>query len=160
VALKIEQAALKVLGGAEGLNASIATYQAALVEFAATTDVPPPTAHPVVVAIVTRYAGLYEVIEDTPPVEPEPLPLLPSNYPLTDRQLRLGLIRHGIPLATVQSAIDTIPDQLQRDEAQVWWEFSKTINWDHPMTQSLMALVGVTSEQATAMWMVAKDYAA
>ena len=84
----------------------------------------------------------------------------PADFPLTARQLRLGLIRHGISLATVQAAITAISDQQQRDEAQVYWEFSTVINWSHPMTQALIALVGITTEDAAAMWMAAKDYEA
>lgn len=84
----------------------------------------------------------------------------PADYPLTARQLRLGLIRHGIALATVQAAISAIGDGQQRDEAQVYWEFSTVINWSHPMTRGLMALAGITPEDAAAMWMVAKDYEA
>lgn len=84
----------------------------------------------------------------------------PASYPLTARQLRLGLIRHGISLASVRAAINGIADITQRDEAQVYWEFSTTINWDHPMTQTLMGLMGIGTEAATAMWMAAKDYEA
>lgn len=82
----------------------------------------------------------------------------PADYTLTARQLRLGLIRHGISLATVQSAISGIEDGQERDEAQVYWEFSTTIAWSHPMTQALMALAGISPEDAAAMWMVAKGY--
>lgn len=84
----------------------------------------------------------------------------PADFPLTARQLRLGLIRHGITLSTVQAAISAIGDGQQRDEAQVYWEFSTVINWSHPMTQALIALVGITTEDAAAMWMAAKDYEA
>lgn len=96
----------------------------------------------------------FEVAEYVAPV------LGPADFPLTARQLRLGLIRRGISLATVQAAITAIPDVQQRDEAQVYWEFSTVINWSHPMTQALIALVGITTEDAAAMWMAAKDYEA
>jgi len=95
------------------------------------------------------------VLEDAPPPSADP-----AGYPLTARQLRLGLIRHGITLSTVQAAISAIGDGQQRDEAQVYWEFSTVINWSHPMTRGLMALAGITPEDAAAMWMVAKDYEA
>jgi hypothetical protein len=42
----------------------------------------------------------------------------------------------------VQAAIGAIEDDQQRDEAQVYWEFSTVINWSHPMTQALIALAG------------------
>lgn len=81
----------------------------------------------------------------------------PVNYPLSARQLRLGLVRNGVSLATVQATIDALPSP-QRDEAQIYWEFSTMINWEHPMTQALMALAGIDAKNAAAMWMVAKDY--
>jgi len=82
----------------------------------------------------------------------------PSKFPLTPRQLRLGLVRNGVSLDLVEDAIAAIPDVLQRDEAWIYWDYSTTIRWEHPMTQTLMALVGITQEQATQMWMIAKDY--
>lgn len=88
---------------------------------------------------------------------PEAPPSSPADYPLTARQLRLGLVRNGVSLGKVQATIDALPSP-QRDEAQIYWEFSATINWEHPMTQSLMALAGIPDEAAAAMWMLAKDY--
>lgn len=82
----------------------------------------------------------------------------PHKFPLTPRQLRLGLVRNGVSLDLVEDAIAAIQDPLQRDEAWIYWDYSTTIRWEHPMTQTLMALVGITQEQATAMWMIAKDY--
>ena len=76
---------------------------------------------------------------------------------LTARQLRLGLVRNGIPLSTVQAAIDAMPSP-QRDEAQIYWEFSTEIHWEHPMTGALMQLIGLDPADAEVMWMAAKDY--
>lgn len=92
--------------------------------------------------------------------EPNPPPpsTNPADYNLTARQLRLGLVRHDISLASVEAAINGISDQMQRDEAMIFWGHSTSIHWSHPMTQTLMALVGITTENATNMWMVAKDY--
>lgn len=81
----------------------------------------------------------------------------PADYPLSARQLRLGLVRNGVSLGKVQATIDALPSP-QRDEAQIYWEFSTEIHWGHPMTQSLMALAGISDEAAAAMWMLAKDY--
>lgn len=89
--------------------------------------------------------------------DPEETPL---DHPLSARQIRLGLIRNGYSLNFVQSIIDAIPDQQQREEAQVWWEFSTYVHWDHEMTQALLTLAGINQEDAITMWMEAKDYAA
>lgn len=91
------------------------------------------------------------------PPPPPPPPKGPSDYPLSDRQLRIGLIMAGFSLSNIQAAVDAIPDATQRAVAQVWWDRSILIHWEHPMTQNLIGLVGLTPEQASAMWMAAKD---
>jgi len=83
---------------------------------------------------------------------------IPANFPLTSRQLRLGLIRNGYTLSFIQNIIDAIPDSTERDEAQVWWEFSDQIEWEHPMTGALLTLSGISANDAVTMWMTAKDY--
>jgi hypothetical protein len=88
----------------------------------------------------------------------EPIPSTdPADYPLTARQIRLGLIRTGVSLSLIQNAINALPSPA-RDEAQAYLEFSTVINWAHPMTQTLVALVGISDQQAETMWMIAKDY--
>ena len=84
-------------------------------------------------------------------------PPTPADFPLNDRQLRIGLIMAGFSLSNIQAAVDAIPDATQRAVAQVWWDRSILIHWEHPMTQNLIGLVGLTPEQASAMWMAAKD---
>ena len=81
----------------------------------------------------------------------------PSAFPLSARQIRLGLIGAGISLASVQATIDAIADQTQREIAQVWWEFTDPVLWEHPVRAQLTALLGITEAQASAMWMAAKD---
>lgn len=85
----------------------------------------------------------------------------PVDYPLSMRQLRLGLKRFGgKPASFIADTISAIPDADTRDEATIWYEESIEAHWDHPMTQSLIAAAGFTTEQAAAMWMQAKDIAA
>jgi hypothetical protein len=105
-------------------------------------------------ALNTSYSGYPLIRWDMEPPAPS---TDPADYPLTARQIRLGLIRNGVSLAVVQTAIDNLPSPA-RDEAQVYWEFSAEVHWEHPMTQSLMALVGITPAQAEEMWFAAKDY--
>lgn len=85
------------------------------------------------------------------------LDLGPEAFPLSARQIRLGLIGAGISLASVQSTIDAIADQTQREVAQVWWEFTDPVLWDHPVRAQLTALLGISEADAKAMWMAAKD---
>lgn len=82
----------------------------------------------------------------------------PESFDLTARQLRLGLIRNGISLDAVTTMIAGIEDPMVRDEALVYWEYSMNINWNHPMTQALMSMLGIPQESMAIMWMTAKDY--
>jgi hypothetical protein len=74
------------------------------------------------------------------------------------RQLRLGLLLiGGFPATFIQDAITAIPDTTERGVAQIWYDESATVEWEHPMTQQLISAAGITTEQAAAMWMQAKD---
>jgi hypothetical protein len=63
------------------------------------------------------------------------------------RQIRLWLIRNGVSLAQVESAIDAIPDQLQRDSVRVEWDYAPYIERTHPMLIPLAAALGLTEQQ-------------
>jgi hypothetical protein len=85
----------------------------------------------------------------------------PTNNPITMRQLRLGLLLiGGFPASYIQDAINAISDATQRGVAQIWYDETSTVEWEYPMTQQLIAAAGITTEQAAAMWMQAKDLAA
>lgn len=63
------------------------------------------------------------------------------------RQIRLWLVNRGISLAAVDAAIDTIPDQLQRDGVRVEWEYAPYVERSHPMLVPLAAALGLTEQQ-------------
>lgn len=120
-------------------------------------EVPPiPEGKRLVSATVARVNGAVQfvhVLEDIPAPTS-------ADFPLSDRQLRIGLIMSGISLDTIDTAINTIPDATQRAIAKVWWDRSTMIQWDHPMRATLTTLVGLTEDQAATMWLSAKDIAA
>lgn len=66
---------------------------------------------------------------------------------VSTRQIRLWLIRHGISLAQVDTAIAGIPDQLQRDTIQIEWEYAPYVERSHPMLIPLAMSLGLTEEQ-------------
>lgn len=66
---------------------------------------------------------------------------------VTARQIRLWLVAHGMSLANVEAAIDTIPDPMQRDMVRVEWEYAPYVERSHPMLLPLAAALGLTSEQ-------------
>jgi len=84
----------------------------------------------------------------------------PADYPLSMRQLRLGLFMNGYAVDFLQSVISAIPDATERGMAQIWYEETSVVEWAHPMTQSLMSAAGISTADATAMWLQAKDLAA
>lgn len=75
---------------------------------------------------------------------PEP-PATPAT--VSARQIRLWLIRNGVSLAQVDAAIAAIPDQQQREECRVEWEFAPYVERSHAMLLPLAAALGLTSEQ-------------
>ncbi len=81
-----------------------------------------------------------------------------NSRPLTARQLRLGLVRNNFDLSIIDSTIESIVDVQERNEAKVYWEYSTNIAWNHPITQLLMQMVGLTQEQAKTMWLQALNY--
>ena len=93
--------------------------------------------------------------------DPAPPPSTdPADYPLSMRQLRLGLFMNGYAVDFLQSVISAIPDATERGMAQIWYEETSVVEWAHPMTQALMAAAGISTADATAMWLLAKDIAA
>jgi hypothetical protein len=70
---------------------------------------------------------------------------VPEN--VSARQIRLWLIRHGISLSQVDAAIDSIPDQLQRDSVRVEWDYAPYVERSHPMLIPLAIYLGLTEEQ-------------
>lgn len=108
--------------------------------------------------VTVRVGDDWDGVVFTPHVVPA---RTPDNTPLTMRQLRLGLLLiGGFSASFIQDAINAIPDATQRGVAQIWYDESATVEWSHPMTQQLIAGAGLTTEQAAAMWMAAKDLAA
>ncbi len=87
-----------------------------------------------------------------PPTAEEQRASMPSISP---RQLRLALIGAGVSLASVDAAIAAIPDQAQREAAQVEWEYATTYVRTHPLIVSLTPALGLTDEQVDDLWQAA-----
>lgn len=121
--------------------------------------------------LAAAYTPPQGAVELAPPPSPEhrwvngawaapapPPTLTPNDAPLTMRQLRLGLLLiGGFPASFIQDAINAILDPTERGIAQIWYDETSVVEWGHPMTQQLIAAAGLTTEQAAAMWMAAKD---
>lgn len=68
---------------------------------------------------------------------PPPPPPVPAS--ITARQLRLWLVRNGVPLAAVAAAIAAL-DEPTRTEAQIEWDHATQFERSHP----LLTLLGGT----------------
>lgn len=71
----------------------------------------------------------------------------PVPASVTARQIRLWLVQHGVSLSAVESAIDGIPDAMQRDSVRVEWEYAPYVERSHPMLVPLAAALGLSEYQ-------------
>lgn len=78
-----------------------------------------------------------------------PLPILPSPPPsVTAWQIRRWLVANGISLASVDAAINAIPDAALREKTRVDWEYAPYIERSHPMLPPLAGALGITDLDA------------
>ena len=75
----------------------------------------------------------WERAPDSSPVPPQ----------VSARQIRLWLVRNGVPLATVEAAIDSITDQPTRDSVRVEWEYAPYVERSHPWLVPLASALGL-----------------
>lgn len=81
--------------------------------------------------------GPYTISED-PDDAPIPVqPVAPVPDEVTNAQAREALIRSGISIASVDAAIDSIPDVMQREIAYIQWHYRDKIRRNAPLVQSL-----------------------
>jgi len=76
---------------------------------------------------------------------PPVVPNVPAS--ISPRQIRLWLINNNIPLASVEAAINSIPDSVLREKTLVEWEYSPYVERNHPMIESLGSALGLSPEQ-------------
>lgn len=104
---------------------------------------------------VVSIAGGFSLV-DAPPIDEDEHPEIdPLIREVTRRQLRLTLVRNGISLATVDSAIAAMEDGLQKEEAQIEWADAGTFSRSHPTLVMIAAQLGLTETQVDTMWLEA-----
>ena len=67
----------------------------------------------------------------------------PVPASVSARQIRLWLVSHGIALATIEAAIDSIVDTLTRETVRVEWEYAPVIERAHPWLVPLASALGL-----------------
>lgn len=75
---------------------------------------------------------------------------------LTMRQLRLGLVAAGLGGDYIQTIINSLTEP-DKTVAQIWYEETSFVEYEHTMTQTLLALTGIPTEQIEAMWLAASQ---
>jgi hypothetical protein len=76
---------------------------------------------------------------------PKPPPEVPEN--ISARQIRLWLIKNGISLSTVTDAIATIENEELKESTLVEWEYAPYVERNHPLIETIGAILGLSSEQ-------------
>lgn len=77
---------------------------------------------------------------------PDETPQPPTT--VTARQVRLWLVQNGHQLAQVESALDAIPDTLQRQMSRIEWEFAPYVERSHPLVAAISAELGIDADAA------------
>ncbi|MDW9473478.1 hypothetical protein CN100_01190 [Sinorhizobium meliloti] len=89
----------------------------------------------------------------------EAIPSQPSIHmpALSARQIRLGLVSNGFALAQVTASIDAMPEGVEKETAQIEWEYATTFDRTHPLIAMVGGVLGLSDEQIDTMWAAAED---
>ncbi|MGU3575632.1 hypothetical protein ACLBWZ_08865 [Brucellaceae bacterium C25G] len=97
--------------------------------------------------------------DNNPEILPYVVPSSPTSEeeraqmpPLTRRQLRLTLLRSGIPLAHVEACIAAMPEGLEKQEAEIEWADASQFSRLHPTLLLVVDGLNLTAEQVDKMW--------
>jgi hypothetical protein len=73
-----------------------------------------------------------------------PAPQVPQS--ISARQIRLWLISNGISLSQIDTLINNIQDQTQREYTKVEWEYAPYVERNHPMVAIFASALNLSSE--------------
>lgn len=82
----------------------------------------------------------------------------PADYPLLPWQFKAMVMYLGKD-TDIRAAINMIPDDLQRATAMSRYENASSYVYGDPLMQSMRAAVGLSGQELSDAWMVAKDLA-
>lgn len=74
---------------------------------------------------------------------------------VTPAQIRLALISSGISLTTINNAFNAIEDPVEREKAQVLWEYATIVERTNQFGNAIGAMLGKTEEEIDAIFQLA-----
>ncbi|MCG5481216.1 MAG: hypothetical protein KK478_19605 [Ensifer alkalisoli] len=89
-----------------------------------------------------------------PPTAEEVRASLP---PLSARQFRLGLANAGISSMRVTAAIDAMPVGLEKERAQIDWEYATTFSRSQHLIAMIGTILGLSDERIDVIWQNSLD---
>jgi hypothetical protein len=89
----------------------------------------------------------HEILPYSPPQTLTPEEMRGQMPPISKRQLRLTLVRNGISLSDLDTAILAMGD-----EAVIEWQDASEYRRLHPLLNQVAAHLSLTQEQVDAMW--------
>ncbi|WP_457660263.1 hypothetical protein [Sinorhizobium medicae] len=110
------------------------------------TETAPPEFIP---GYIFKWAGGEWVAEAIPSQSSIHMPALSA------RQIRLGLVSNGFALAQVTASIEAMPEGVEKETAQIEWEYATTFERMHPLIAMVGAALGLADDQIDAMWAAA-----
>lgn len=94
-----------------------------------------------------------------PHVPPTTEKIRASMPSLSARQFRLGLlVKAAVSPSQVKAAIDVMPSGMEKEKAQIEWEYAPTFDRMHPLIATITAAVGLAEDDMDIIWMTAADF--
>lgn len=107
-------------------------------------------------ATAERDAALAQVERLTAELDAIRNPTDSQGFPvLSAVQLRLGILGAGLTPDQIDAAIAGIPDAVERATVQTYWRHATLFERGHPLVAGMVSLLGLTGDQADAIWRAA-----
>lgn len=106
---------------------------------------------------ILRDGELVEVDESTVFVPAPPPSTNPADYPLLPWQFKAMVIYLNQDTA-IRAAIEAMADPLQKAVARSRYENSSLYRYDDAFLQAMRVAVGMSEEDLTDAWLIAKDF--
>ncbi len=73
---------------------------------------------------------------------------------VTPRQIRIALVMAGIPISTIETAIDSLPEP-QKSVTRITWEYSVEFQRNNPLLVAMAPMLNMTTQQVDDLFALA-----